>query len=245
MDIEVRRAEYRDVEAMRELYRQEAGCQVVRDSILRRGLADPYLILAQGRPAGYGGVWTRHHPGRIMEFHTLPHVRASALPMFRALLATSGATHVEAQTNMPLMLLMLHDCAQDIRAENLLFEDAYRTDLACPGAVFRRARPGEPSPDPTAEWVVESGGAVVAAGGFLTHYNPPYADVFMTVAEQARLQGFGSYLVQECKRVCYEAGRRPAARCRPDNLASRRTLQKAGLLPCGRLLVGEVVPAGG
>ena len=57
-------------------------------------------------------------------------------------------------------------------------------------------------------------------------------------------QGFGSYLVQELKRVCYEAGKKPAARCNADNVASRRTLQKAGFLPCGRLLVGDVTPSG-
>jgi hypothetical protein len=64
----------------------------------------------------------------------------------------------------------------------------------------------------------------------------------MEVAEPARRQGFRSYLVQEIKRVCYEAGKKPAARCDPNNIASRRTLEKAGLLPCGHLLVGEVKP---
>ena len=62
----------------------------------------------------------------------------------------------------------------------------------------------------------------------------------MEVAEPVRLQGFGSYIVQELKRVCYEAGKKPAARCNPDNVGSRRTLEKAGFLPCGRLLAGEV-----
>lgn len=243
MDIQVRRAEYRDIEPLRELYRQEANCQIVSDSILRRGMADAYLILLNGRAAGYGGVWNTIDPGRVMEFHTLPHVRALALPMFRALLDASGATQIQAQTNMPLMLLMLYDCGKNITCENILFHDAYRTHLTCPNGVFRRARPGDQGPDPNAPWVVESGGTVVAAGGFLTHYNPPYGDVFMSVAEDARRQGFGSYLVQEIKRVCYESGRRPAARCNPTNVASRRTLEKAGMLPCGRLLVGAVAEA--
>jgi GNAT superfamily N-acetyltransferase len=62
----------------------------------------------------------------------------------------------------------------------------------------------------------------------------------MEVAEPFRRRGLGSYLVQELKRVCYEAGKRPAARCNPTNEASRSTLQKAGFLPCGRLLTGKV-----
>ncbi len=65
----------------------------------------------------------------------------------------------------------------------------------------------------------------------------------MEVAEEARRQGVGSSLVQELKRVCYEAGKIPAARCDPANIASRRTLEKAGFLPCARVLVGTVAAA--
>jgi GNAT superfamily N-acetyltransferase len=240
MHIKVRRAEYRDVEAMRELYRQKLNCQIIHDSFLARGLTDPYLIIVQGRIGGYGAVSNRYDKGRLMEFYTLPHLSSSALPMFRELLATSQATHIEAQTNSPLMLLMLYDCAKNITAENILFQDAFITDLACPNGVFRHATPEDLGPDADAEWIIEANGVVVASGGFLCHYNPPYGDVFMNVAEPARRQGFGSYLVQEVKRVCSEAGKKPAARCNPTNAASRRTLEKAGFLPCGRLLAGEV-----
>ncbi len=45
MDITVRQAEYEEIEPLRARYRHEANCQIVRDSILRRGLADPYVIL--------------------------------------------------------------------------------------------------------------------------------------------------------------------------------------------------------
>lgn len=251
MQIQVRRVEYREVEAMRELYRHELGCQIIHDSALARGLADPYLLLLDGRVAGYGAVWNRYHDGQLMEFYTLPARRARALPLFRELLAVSGATRIEAQTNSPLMLLMLYDCAKNIAAENVLFRDAFATNLACPEGIFRRAAPDEAASvfahrhEPVGEWFLEARGAVVATGGYLCHYNPPYGDLFMEVDEPARRQGYGSYLVQEVKRVCYEAGKRPAARCDPSNTASRRTLEKAGFLPCGHLLVGEVAGAGG
>jgi hypothetical protein len=48
-------------------------------------------------------------------------------------------------------------------------------------------------------------------------------------------------MVQELKRICYEMGKIPAARCSITNVASRQTMQKAGMLPCCRLLVGDVV----
>ena len=62
----------------------------------------------------------------------------------------------------------------------------------------------------------------------------------MEVAEPFRRRGYGGYLVQELKRVCYEGGRVPAARCNASNTASRATLQKAGLMPCARMLSGVI-----
>ena len=50
--IEVERVQYQEVEAMRELYRQEAHCQIIYDSALRRGMADPYVIVVEGRSQG-------------------------------------------------------------------------------------------------------------------------------------------------------------------------------------------------
>lgn len=244
VDIEVRRVEFGDIAPLRELHRAEARCQVVADSLLGRDLADPYLFLVNGRTAGYGGVRKRIDPGRAMEFYTLPAVRALASPMARAFLQSSGATEIEAQTNIPLMLLMLYDCGRNVRVENYLFDDAVTTHLACPRGVFRRGRSDDPVPEPERKWVIEAEGAIVANGGYLTHYNPPYGDIYMEVAEPWRRQGFGSYLVQELKRVCYEAGRKPAARCNADNVASRRTLEKAGLLPCGLRLVADVAVGG-
>ncbi|MCI0828454.1 MAG: GNAT family N-acetyltransferase [Chloroflexi bacterium] len=238
MDIQVRKTEFEEIAPLRALYRHEAHCQIIRDSILGRGLADPYLILVDARVAGCAGVWNEHFKDRVMEFHALPQRRADILPMFRELLAVSGATHVEAQTNMPLMNNLLYDFATNISVENILFEDGPVTNLSCPGTVFRPRDADEGGPE--GDWVVNVNEKLVAAGGVMDHYNPPYGDIYMKVIPGARRQGIGSYLVQELRRVCYEKGRKPAARCDPDNDASRRTLQRGGLLPSGRLLAGEV-----
>jgi acetyltransferase (GNAT) family protein len=245
MKIQLQITEHPGVEALRGLYRQEANCQIIYDSFFARGLADCYLILVEGNIGGYGAVSNKYDKGRLVEFYTLPHVRRLALPMFRELLAASHATSISAQTNIPLMLMMLYDCAKNIATEKILFHDAAITQLDCKNGVFRHSEPDEAgtifphSQEPVGDWVIEANGAIVATGGFLCHYNPPYGDIYMEVAEPARLQGYGSYLVQELKRVCYEAGKKPAARCNPDNAGSRRTLEKAGMLPCGRLLVGK------
>ncbi|HEY0866526.1 MAG TPA: hypothetical protein VGE01_04070, partial [Fimbriimonas sp.] len=83
MQICARGAKYAEVEAMRDLYRQEAACQIIHDSILRRGLADAYLVTVDGKVGGYGGVWNQYDPGMAMEFYTLPHLRGLARPMYR------------------------------------------------------------------------------------------------------------------------------------------------------------------
>ncbi|MBV9850691.1 MAG: GNAT family N-acetyltransferase [Armatimonadetes bacterium] len=247
MNIQVRRVEFNEVEGLRGLYREETNCRILYDSILPRGMADPYLILVDGRVGGYGGAWnTTDSKGRVMEFYTLPGVRAAALPMFRELLAVSGATGIEAQTDIPLLTLMLFDCARNVTSETLLFEDAVTTHLTCPDGVLRRNGP-EDAPhislqarEPVGDWRIEVGGTAVATGGALFHYNPPFGDVYMEVAEPHRRRGYGSYLVQEIKRICYETGKKPVSRCNISNVASRRTLQKAGFLPCARLMVGEI-----
>ena len=122
--------------------------------------------------------------------------------------------------------------------ENLLFEDGPETFLTCPDAKFRARREGDAGPD--GEWVVERGGDVIAAGGVLGHYNPPFADLYMAVEPRVRGDGVGSYLVQELRAACKESGAIPAARCDPGNTASRRTLVRGGMLECGRLVAGAL-----
>ena len=73
------------------------------------------------------------------------------------------------------------------------------------------------------------------------HYNVPYTDVYMETLEPLRRHGYGSYLVQELKRCAYALGSIPCARCDPPkNIASRRTHEKAGLVPFAQILNGSI-----
>jgi GNAT superfamily N-acetyltransferase len=236
--VEVQQVDYEAIASMRSLYRNEADCQIVRDSILARGLANPYLILVDGRVAGYAGVWNRYFKNRVMEFHTLADRRAEASVMFRELLITSGATHIEAQTNMPLMHEMLNDFATDLTPEKLLFKENAATNLTCDGVRLRERRDRDAGPE--GDWVVKRAGEVIGAGGVMFHYNPPFGDIYMEVIASARRQGVGSFLVQELRRICLRSGATPAARCDPNNRVSRKALERGGLALCGRLVTGTV-----
>jgi GNAT superfamily N-acetyltransferase len=250
MTIEVERVELPAIQAMRELYRREMDCQVIHDSIhCRRGWSLEYLLALDGSPVGYGSVaiagpW-KDKP-TLYEFFVLPEYRRRVFDLFAELLSASSPVAIETQSNDPLLTVMLHAFARDVVSESILFHDRFTTTLAPPpGALFRR---------PTAEdkldvhpedfdthGVVEVEGQIAATGGILFHYNPPYGDIFMDVAEPFRRRGRGAYLVQELKRVARERGNIPAARCNVTNVASRKTLQKAGFVPCGHILTGSLV----
>jgi GNAT superfamily N-acetyltransferase len=236
----------------RALYRQEMNCQIIHDSIhARAGWTEEYRLFAGDVAVGYGsiavsGPW-KDKP-TIYEFYVLPHYRSRMFDLFGALLAASGAVMIETQSNDPLLTVMLHAYAHDVESESILFHDKLTTAHAPAGAVFRRATAEDAAKflphQEGASYVVEVEGQIAATGGVLFHYNPPYGDIYMEVSEPYRRRGLGSYLVQEMKRVCYEQGNIPAARCNLKNIASRKTLQKAGFVPCGHILHGTVSPAG-
>ncbi|GAC1640492.1 MAG: hypothetical protein NVS9B14_22010 [Candidatus Acidiferrum sp.] len=247
MGILVDRRDWQELFAQHELYRAEANCQLIRDSHWVRGFLNCYAIDVDGKRAGHGAVAERYDKGRVLEFYTFPEFRGMTSAMFREFLRRSGPTHIEAQSNVAQMAAMLQEFGTEIVTEGFLFAEGAMTQLAGPAnGVFRRLRETGELPlfnhgvEPTGDWAIEAGGKVVATGGYLTHYNPPYADLYMEVEESYRRKGFGSYLIQELKRVCHENGYKAAARCNFENVASRKTLERGGMKVCGEILVGKV-----
>jgi GNAT superfamily N-acetyltransferase len=248
--MESRPVELGEIEGLRDIYRHEMGCQIIHDSIhARPGWSTEYLLLDHGAKVGYGSVavegpW-REKP-TLYEFFVLSQHRSRLFDSFDELLTASKAVMIETQSNDALLTIMLHAFARNVSSESILFHDKLTTSLSSPDAVFRRsteedaAQIAQHDLDRGAKWLVVVGGTVAAAGDILFHYNRPYGDIYMKVAEPFRRRGIGSYLVQELKRVCYAGGSVPAARCAPNNLASRNTLQKAGFVPCGHMLTGRV-----
>lgn len=241
-----------EVLPLRVRYQAEANGQIVHDSIHRRaGWTESFLLHIGGAAAGFGsiavaGPWTGKPT--LFEFYLLPEHRLRAFEVFEHLLDTSGARFFEVQTSDALLAVMLHTYGRDVVSEKIVFRDDRPTALPSHGAVLKRANSEAESRacfdrrQGGSEWTLELGGQAAATGGVLFHYNMPYGDVYMEVAEPLRRRGLGSYFVQEMKRVAYEMGGIPAARCSPDNVASRRTLQKAGFVPYAHILIGEVAP---
>ena len=222
----------------RELYREEMKCQIVHDSLHRReGWTQAYLLELGGETAGYGsivtgGPWAGTRT--IFEYYVAEKYRSRFFEAFEALMAASGADAIETQTNDVILTAMLHTWAHDVVSEKIIFEDKLTTNYRASDALLRKR-------EPEGDWMLlEVGGEVAATGGILYHYNRPYGDIWMEVAEPFRMRGYGTYLVQELKRICYEGGSVPCARCNTDNVASRKTLQRAGFVPCAHILAGKL-----
>lgn len=248
MSFDARPTSLEQILPWRDLYRHEMNCQIIHDSLHERdGWTQSYCLTVEGEAAGYGaiaigGPW-KGKPAAF-EFYVLPQFRNRMFDLFEAFLKRSEAVAIETQSNDPLLTPLLHVFGRDVIVESILFADGMTTSLPGNGMTVRRSTPDDATAisendlDHDGKWVVKLDGNVVATGGILFHYNRPYGDIFMKVAESHRRRGIGSYFVQELKRVAYETGNIPAARCNKDNVASRKTLQKAGFVPCGNLLAG-------
>jgi GNAT superfamily N-acetyltransferase len=235
---------------LRVRYRQEMKGQVVHDSIHRRdGWTVIYELKFDAVTAGFGsiaiaGPW-KGKP-TIFEFYVLPEHRGHAFKLFEALLTATNARLMEIQSNDLLLAAMLHTYARDIWSEKIVFRDAITTALPANGAAVHQLTSDEETWSAIAqrqggaEYQLVLDGATLATGGLMFHYNVPYADIYMETVEPSRRHGFGSYLVQELKRCTYALGSIPCARCNPSNVASRETLQKAGLVPFAHILNGSI-----
>jgi hypothetical protein len=225
MHVSARLVAASEVLPLRTRFRAEMNHQIMHDSLHeRKGWTQSYLLEFDGVAAGFGGVaiggpW-KDKP-TIFEFYVPPHHRSGLFDLFEALLAASRARFLEVQSNEPCLPIMLHVYGRDIASESIVFADHFTTALPANGALFRRTTSDAEAQQCIAERAggpeaaLEIDGKEVAKGGILFHYNRPYGDT-------------------------YELGAVPAARCNTDNVASRRTLQRAGLVPCAHILVGSI-----
>ena len=245
-----RLASAEEILPLRTRHRDEMNCQIVHDSIHRRpGWTLSYILDLEGIAAGFGSVaiggpW-KDKPA-VFEFYLLPEHRTRAFDFFEVLLEAGGARFFEVQSNDALPAAMILTYGRDLATEKIVFHDQLTTRHPPNGAILRRLTPEEEiricleRRQGGGEWVLEVNETAAAKGGILFHYNRPYGDIYMEVTEPFRKRGLGSYLVQELKRVCYEFGAIPCARCNPTNVASRRTLQRAGFVPFAHILVGSI-----
>ncbi len=247
MTPEVTKTNLEEILHLRNLFLQENNFQIRYNACHERGWTDSYIINCNEEKIGYGSVKGNeklNDRDAVFEFYIIPQFRNLSSTAFLKLLQVSKSIFIECQSNDLLLASMLFEFAQNINANTILLEAGITTDLKINDVLFRRRGENdvvfEHKAEPVGEYILEVNNEVVATGGFLLHYNMPFADLYMEVKEDFRRKGLGSFLIQELKKQCYLTGRIPAARTGMENIASRATLIKAGLKIAGFILLGEV-----
>lgn len=243
MKLEIVRTSVSEIVPLRALFLEENNFQIRYNALHERGRTDSYSIRLDDAPVGYASVFGRDNSSdrdTVFEFYLIPSKRHLASTAFKQLLCDSSISFIASQTNCVLLTSLLYEFGTNINASAILFGDFTTTSLAANDVVFRATRPDdvvfEHTSEPVGDYVLVKDQQIVASGGFLLHYNVPFADLYMEVREDCRRQGLGSFLLQEVKKQCYLAGRVPAARCNIENTASKATLLKAGFSVAGYLL---------
>jgi GNAT superfamily N-acetyltransferase len=247
--LNIKRASLSQIGSLRARFLQENQFQIRFDSVHHRGWADEYLIMGAGVPIGYAsikGFEDRSQRDSLFEYYLLPDYRDESWVAFQLIANQTAIRYIECQTNESLLSSIQHLVVPQIHIEALLFGAPFDPRLSAPdGCVFRMLTDAdyplfEHKSEPEGPFGIEKKGKIVATGGYLTHYNPPFVDLYMEVHPDHRHMGIGSYLIQEIQKVCIEEGLIPAARCNADNIASQRTLLRGGLNQVGTVTSGSI-----
>ncbi|MGC3946683.1 MAG: N-acetyltransferase [Chryseolinea sp.] len=243
MLITVARCQLKDIQELRALFLREMNAQFIHDKCHLYGWSDDYVFTVNGVVAGYGCVWgidRREDRDTIFEFYVLSAYRRHETDIMREFIQISGVAFIECQTNDPNTSRLFFENSSKISVQSILFSDSQLTERPLTGvSVVDKSIPDELKRERKIE--LQNNGEMIATGGLMLNYNPPFADVYMDVPETHRGKGYGTLIVQELKRVAYEIGRVPVARCRASNLISKATLINAGFRPCGYWLLGRAV----
>lgn len=240
MYFEIIKSDPATIEPLRRLFLSETKFQFIYNKCHEAGWADVYLFTLNKLHIGYGSVWgkdKRENRDTIFEFYLSDPFRKYDSRIFADFIKDSGSGFIQCQSNDILITRMLFEYSENIKAEAIIFEDSYETDLKIPDL---RLIKNEIS-DEDVEYRLEKNGEIVATGGYVWNYNYPFIDLYYEVKEEHRKNGFGSLIVQELKKEAYRLKRVPAARCNVKNMASKRTLIKAGMQVCGYILIGELM----
>lgn len=205
------------------------------------------------RPAGYAVI----EDDAIVEFHIEDERLSEAGTALEALIAQEGVKRLLVQSFDPLALSL---CLARRRPQTAgilfrvitdrLFQP--RSDIIASSAarsdVAALAGLSDDFFDDHSEIItyIDSGGLIVyrdrqgklIGAGVMRDVIPGRAgtDIGMVVTPALRRSGYGTYIIRHLKQSCLERGLLPICGCDADNIASQRTLQRAGFASIHQLL---------
>lgn len=231
----------------RKKFLKENKFQIRYNACHERNWTDSYLLLKGSQAVGYGsikGLKQISDRDTIFEFYITPSKRSFAPSFYKALINAAQVQFAEAQSNDILNSQMLQIHCTDVEENVILFGESQASLTYPENITFRKVKESDDvfgkKKEDLGGFVLESEGQIVAEGGYMTHYNKPYADLFMEVDPKERRKGYGSFIIQELINDCKKNNLIPAARCLAKNEASKKTLIKAGFNIVGNMLQGKI-----
>jgi GNAT superfamily N-acetyltransferase len=194
---------------------------------------------------------------RLLQFYLddaqMPHAQS----LFRRLIDGRIMHAAYVSTRNPSVLSLCMDAQQGVACQAYLFVDQAMVD--CPvrnleEPRFRQAEPADLSPllamsndffAPTGGnlergklYLLEAETTTLAVGMIETDDCHPSdtASLGMFVHPDYRWHGLGAHMIMRLKQRCYALGYTPIAGCWYGNLASKRTLERAGMVTKDRIL---------
>jgi RimJ/RimL family protein N-acetyltransferase len=245
MGLSITAASSDELRLWRERHRAETTHPNIQDRFHdREAWTRSFTLRDDNTAVGYGSLLVGHlwkDQRLIFQFYLAPSHRARSPEFFAALSSGAKATGIRAQTNDALLAPFLTRQGE-FEIEKILFLDQTVTTFPPPNCRFRPLSDEETGSvftherEPVGAWALERDGRIVATGGAgSASHDSVYAELHYEVFGPVRRQGLGTYLIQEIKSLCHRRGAIPCARCDPDNVASRRTLLRAGFVICGDL----------
>jgi GNAT superfamily N-acetyltransferase len=247
-----------DVAALRRLYIQSVGGRLepyLEELLSHSGVTRE--LVCDGARAGYFCVGAEK---TLLQFYVvdqhLPHVQG----VFSRLIADGDFDKALALTRDRLALSACADFNKNLSVQCYVFEEGPeppRGIAEFSNVAFRLAtmedvpaiRAGcgdfhdflhytlEGSIAKQEIFVLHSHGALLGTGVIgAREFQPPYVDIGMYVVEQHRGRGVGAQIVMLLRDYCRRQGWVSGASCQYSNTASRRTLEKGGMVSRDRVL---------
>jgi hypothetical protein len=197
MKTEVIKVALHEVEQLRNLFLEESNFQFIYNKCHTYGWADTYRFRLDDSLVGYGAIWgqsKRQDRDTVFEFYITPPCRKFAGAFFKELAHISGAMFIECQSNDVLLSSMLYEYAQNINAEAILFIDDFQTHFTMTNLIFEKKLTEDNSHPDDRAYILKQDDEIVATGGLMLNYNPPFADLYYEVNVQYRNRGVGSFM---------------------------------------------------
>ena len=236
----------RGFQSLRKLFLRDTDHQIRNNACHERGWSSIYLLTVDYQSIGYialKGFENLEDRDTLFEYYvTRPNVHWR-LPILHSILPKIDAQYIECQTNDAAMLEVMMEYGRDIRAHTYLFGKP-KVVPKRDGFVFRKRQITDTtwrkSKDEDGAFVLLYDDIIVADGGYLSHYNRPYVDLYMEVDPVHRGNRYASELVKHLIDHTQANGWKPSARCNMDNKASMKSLLHAGFQKVGYMLEGKI-----